>query len=160
MKTLEKYKYWVMLSDYDLQTVPCLIDGQRWVYVAYVCQQAVERQLKGMYVYHVGKEAPKTHNLNFLFKKLQEEPGLNAGAQSEAFLSGRDDCEDFLVELMFYYMTDYPFSYKNIKDRFVDEKGARTLYEKTRQTLAWLRLFQEDPGDTAQMVENLTESLS
>ena len=110
MKTLDKYKYWVMLSDYDMQTVPCLMDGKRWVYVAYLCQQAVERQLKGMYVFHLGKEAHKTHNINFLFKKLCEETPASQVGRYEEFQSKCESCEDFLVELMFYYMTDYPLS--------------------------------------------------
>lgn len=45
MKTIDKYKYWVMLSDYDLDTAEVLVDGKRWVYVAFMCQQAIERQL-------------------------------------------------------------------------------------------------------------------
>ena len=50
MKKLEKYAYWLMLSNYDLETIETLIAGKRWVYVTYLCQQAIERQLKGMYV--------------------------------------------------------------------------------------------------------------
>lgn len=160
MKTLDKYKYWVMLSDYDLQTVPCLMEGKRWVYVAYLCQQAMERQLKGMYVFHVGKEAPKTHNINFLFKKLCEETPFSEVIQDAELQGKREACEDFMVELMFYYMTDYPFSYKNIKDRFVDEETAHVLYEKTTQIIEWLRKFQGEVGDTAKMVEALTSSMN
>ena len=51
MNKQEKCGYWLMLSDYDLGTIDALIQGERWVYVAYLCQQAMERQLKGMYVY-------------------------------------------------------------------------------------------------------------
>ena len=45
MNKQEKCGYWLMLSDYDLGTIDALVQGERWVYVAYLCQQAVERQL-------------------------------------------------------------------------------------------------------------------
>ena len=42
---------------------------------------------------------------------------------------------------MFYYMSDYPFSYKNIATRFVDSALANELYQKTLLNVAWLRSF-------------------
>lgn len=145
MKVVDKYKYWLMLSDYDLDTVQVLIDGKRWVYVAYICQQAIERQLKGMYVYHVGKEAPKSHNLGFLFQKIVSSEAFQANCDAKQIELMRDGCEDFLVEVMFYYMSDYPFSYKNISGRFVDEKTARELYQNTQKYISWLRSLQPLP---------------
>lgn len=145
MKKLEKYRYWMMLSDYDLDTIDVLVEGKRWVYVAYLCQQAVERQLKGMYVYYLNSEAPKTHNINFLFSKLlalEEFPDIGTHEDVE---ERREQCEDFLIEAMFYYMSDYPFSYKNIMNRFVDEDIALDLYASTKDMIAWLRAFQPGP---------------
>jgi len=142
MTKADKYGYWLMLSDYDLDTVPYLADGRRWVYVAYLCQQAMERQLKGMYVYYNDTEAPKTHNANFLFKTITASEKFQDKADTERFAERCDACEDFIVDLMFYYMSDYPFSYKNITSRFVDEKTARELWTKTKEYVAWLRSFQ------------------
>jgi len=141
----EKYGYWLMLADYDMDTIQVLIDGERWVYVTYLCQQAVERQLKGMYVYYTGKEAPKTHNVSFLFKKIMATPDFSAQADLPRFISGQDDCEDFLIDVMFYYMSDYPFSYKNIMARFVEKEVALELYGRTVKILEWLRSFQPVP---------------
>lgn len=142
MQKNEKYSYWLMLSDYDMDTVRVLIDGERWVYVTYLCQQAVERQLKGMYVYYTGKEAPKTHNVSFLLKKIMTTPDFQTLADQSLFLQGQDDCEDFLIDVMFYYMSDYPFSYKNIMARFVEREAALELYDRTVKMLDWLRSFQ------------------
>lgn len=144
MNKSQKYGYWLMLSDYDLGTIDCLIRGERWVYVAYLCQQAVERQLKGMYVYYMGVEAPKTHNLNFLFKKVYESEKFRQEADAARFDEHRAEAEDFLIDLMFYYMSDYPFSYKNISSRFVGRELALELFEKTKQTVKWLRSFQPE----------------
>ena len=130
-----------MLSDYDLGTIDALVQGERWVYVAYLCQQAVERQLKGMYVYFMGTEPPKTHNVNFLFSKITGSEAFRAEADMARFDARKNECEDFLMDVMFYYMSDYPFSYKNITTRFVDRKLAIELHEKTLSFVAWLRSF-------------------
>jgi len=144
LKKLEKYAYWIMLSDYDMDTIDTLITGKRWVYVTYLCQQAVERQLKGMYVYYMDAEAPKTHNVTFLFNKIANCPAFADVAKTPAFKNRRDECEDFLVDAMFYYMSDYPFSYKNITSRFVGESVAMDLYHRAKDYVAWLRAFQPE----------------
>ncbi|NLI54235.1 MAG: HEPN domain-containing protein [Clostridiales bacterium] len=141
MNKQEKCGYWLMLSDYDLGTVDALIKGERWVYVAYLCQQAAERQLKGMYVYFLETEPPKTHNVNFLFSKITGSEAFRAQTNLERFEEKKNDCEDFLMDVMFYYMSDYPFSYKNITNRFVDRNLAIDLYDKARVFVAWLRSF-------------------
>ncbi len=141
MNRLDKCGYWLMLSDYDLGTIDALIIGRRWVYVAYLCQQAAERQLKSMYVYYMDAEPPKTHNINFLFAKVSACDGFKEEADLRRFAERRDDCEDFLSDLMFYYMSDYPFSYKNIASRFVSEALALELTQKTRDYVMWLRGF-------------------
>ncbi len=141
MNKLEKCGYWMMLSDYDIGTIDALIKGERWVYVAYLCQQAVERQLKGMYVYFIESEPPKTHNVNFLFSKITACESFRAEANLERFEARKNDCEDFLMDVMFYYMSDYPFSYKNITNRFVDRTLAMELCEKAKEYVIWLRSF-------------------
>ena len=149
MHKYDKYRYWVMLSDYDIDTIDVLVEGKRWVYVTYLCQQAVERQLKGMYVYYTGKEAPKTHNISFLFKKITLCPDFIAEGDQEHLAAGQDNCEDFLIDAMFYYMSDYPFSYKNIMSRFVEKDVALELFQRTKDTIAWLRSFQPAKKDNS-----------
>lgn len=144
MTGLEKYRYWMVLSDYDLATATDLIHCERWPYVAYLCQQAVERLLKGMYVCYMGKEAPKTHNVPFLFSKVSEYPQLCGGEAGSRFSNERDRFEDFLIDLMFYYVTDYPFSYKKVMDRFIDRNTALNIYEKSQELLQWLKSFQAE----------------
>lgn len=142
MNNNEKYAYWLMLSDYDMETIECLVKGERWVYVAFLCQQAIERQLKGMYVFYNNSEAPKTHNVNFLFIKMQNNEKFLTHPEISRFNDKKIECEDFLIDAMFYYISDYPFSYKNIINRFVNKENALQLYEKTKSMLVWLRSFQ------------------
>lgn len=141
MNKQEKCGYWLMLSDYDIGTIDALIAGERWVYVAYLCQQAVERQLKGMFVYYMETEPPKTHNVNFLFSKITNNEAFRSAADMARFEARKNECEDFLMDVMFYYMSDYPFSYKNIATRFVDRALAMELHEKAITFVMWLRSF-------------------
>jgi HEPN domain-containing protein len=141
MNKSEKCGYWLMLSDYDLGTIDALIQGERWVYVAYLCQQAVERQLKGMYVYFMDAEPPKSHNVNFLFSRITGNQAFRSEADMALFEAHKNECEDFLIDIMFYYMSDYPFSYKNITNRFVTRALAFDLYEKTKVMVSWMRSF-------------------
>ena len=144
MNKSEKYGYWMMLANYDLETIDPLVKSERWVYVVSLCQTAIERQLKGMYVYHYDCEAPKTHNINFLFSKLTANMTFSDESDKKRFLSGQKLCEDFLIDLSYYYVSDYPFSYKNITSRFVSRDAALGILQRTKEQMQWLRSFQPE----------------
>lgn len=142
MTPLEKYSYWVALSNYDMETADALMNAQRWTYVAVICQQAVERLVKGMYVYHIDKEAPKSHNIPFLVNKLCQNDIFAQGPLGKQFCAEKEKYEEFLIDLMFFYMSDYPFSYKKIKDRFISRETATEIYGKTQKLMIWMKSFQ------------------
>jgi len=146
MRTDEKYVYWRVLSDYDIETAECLILGKRWTYVTFVCHQSVERLLKGMHIYHLKKETPKSHNLSYLFNEVSKnEEFVELLRLQEEGEEEQYEHADFLIDLMYYYMTDYPFSYKKAMDCFVNEETAISVYEKTLKLLNWLKSFQVEP---------------
>lgn len=143
MTPAQKYLYWVMLSDYDIETAEVLIKGERWPYVVMACELAVERLLKGMHIYHTGKEAPKSRNLSFLFNKIQKDDNFISHVDRKKVNSEIIQHVDFMMDLMYYHISDYPFSYKKIMQRFIDSKTAVDLYQRTLLTLAWLKSFQD-----------------
>ena len=132
-----------MLADYDIETAEVLIAAQRWVYVAYLCEQAVERLLKGMYVYYCGREAPKSHNPGYLLSRLRRNEFFCSHVDIPKFDAQFEKQEDFLSDLMFYYISDYPFSYQKLMDRFINEQTAMELYNGTLQMLRWLKSLQK-----------------
>jgi HEPN domain-containing protein len=140
----EKYAYWLHICEYDIETAEQLLKTKRFTYVAVLCQQATERLIKGMFVYHTNKEAPKSHNIMFLLNKLVVAKGFLSSEQSERFLKEKNDYEDFMLDLMFYYINDYPFSYKTVMERFIEEEVAVEIYNKTLQLADWLKSFQRD----------------
>jgi HEPN domain-containing protein len=49
----EKYRYWLELAQYDLDTAHAMHTGGRWFYVAFMCQQAIEKITKGLYNFYI-----------------------------------------------------------------------------------------------------------
>lgn len=142
MTGFEKYEHWLTLSRYDIETAKVLLETKRYSYVPVLCQQAVERILKGMFICHTGKEASKTHNIPFLANKLVENKAFLETEAGIRFDNEKEDYEEIMVDLMFYYMSDYPFSYKKFTERFIEEKTAEEIYKNTIKLLIWLESFQ------------------
>ena len=46
----EKYFYWETSAEYDLLTAEAMQKAGRYLYVAFMCQQAIEKINKGLYV--------------------------------------------------------------------------------------------------------------
>lgn len=145
MTPYEKYTYWQTLSDYDIETAEFLITGKRWAYVTFLCQQSVERLVKGMHVYFTGKEPPKSHNVAFLLIKVSRCEKFKNLVDIDKINEGQKKYEDFIADLMFYYISDYPFSYKKVMDRFVSEEVAMDVYNKTLEVLSWLKSLVVKP---------------
>ena len=41
MDTQEKYEHWLEYAKYDLDTADAMFNAGKWLYVAFMCQQAV-----------------------------------------------------------------------------------------------------------------------
>jgi HEPN domain-containing protein len=42
----KKVKYWIEISEYDLLTAKSMLDTKRYLYVAFMCHQSIEKLLK------------------------------------------------------------------------------------------------------------------
>lgn len=43
---IDKVTYWIDIADYDLETADAMFITKRWLYVAFMCHQAIEKTLK------------------------------------------------------------------------------------------------------------------
>jgi len=68
---------WITLAEYDLQTAQAMLQTERYLYVAFTCQQAVEKILKAIYVKENQQTPPYTHNLLRLVDSLSVSAALN-----------------------------------------------------------------------------------
>lgn len=65
----DRVRYWVDLSDYDLETAEAMLNTKRYLYVGYMCHQTIEKVLKAYFTHKHNDTAPLTHNLSYLAKK-------------------------------------------------------------------------------------------
>jgi len=66
----EKVEYWLELSDYDFETAEAMLNSQRYLYVGFMCHQAVEKMLKAVFVKKFEEIPPFTHSLSQFLKNL------------------------------------------------------------------------------------------
>jgi HEPN domain-containing protein len=69
MTNEERVKYWIELSDRDLDTADYLLKGGRNLYAGFMCHQAVEKILKGYFTKIKEDTPPFIHNLTNLVEK-------------------------------------------------------------------------------------------
>ncbi len=64
----EKVDYWVDLSDYDIETADAMLKSARYLYVGFMCHQAIEKILKAYFVTKNQDAVPFTHSLSHIAK--------------------------------------------------------------------------------------------
>ena len=63
MTQAEKITYWVELSDYDFETAEAMLVTKRYLYVAFMCHQAIEKIFKACFSKLKEETPPFTHDL-------------------------------------------------------------------------------------------------
>lgn len=117
--------HWVERAEYDLETAKVMLDTARYLYVAYMCQQAVEKLLKAI-IAQQGKENLPIHNLN----RLAEVAGIRNDLDAEQF--------NFLAELTPYYIEARYGDYKESLAESINAERAREVYDRTQEIFKWL----------------------
>lgn len=64
-----KIKYWIDLSDYDLETAEAMLRSKRYLYVGFMCHQTIEKAFKAYYAKLKQVSAPYSHSLSYLAKQ-------------------------------------------------------------------------------------------
>jgi HEPN domain-containing protein len=118
-------EHWVERSKYDLDTAKAMLDTGRYLYVSYMCQQAIEKILKAI-IAQQGKENFPIHNLN----RLAEISLIDSELNPEQF--------NFLAELTPYNIEARYGDYKESLSEIINGKKAQKVYEKTLEIHEWL----------------------
>lgn len=113
-------KHWVERSQYDLDTAKIMFDTGRYLYVAYMCQQSIEKMIKAI-IAQQGKENYPIHNLN----RLAGIAEINRELTSDQF--------NFLAELTPYHIEARYGDYKESLSEIIDAKKAEYVYKKTQE---------------------------
>lgn len=118
-------KHWVERAEYDMGTAKAMLDSARYLYVAYTCQQAIEKILKAI-IAQQNKENLPIHNLNRLAELAEMKNDLTP------------DQFNFLAELTPYCIEARYGDYKESLAEIIDKDKARKIYEETKRIFKWL----------------------
>lgn len=121
----EKVKYWVDLSEYDLETAKAMLDTKRYLYVGFMCHQTIEKGLKAV-IAKTGDFPPKIHNLIELSKK------------ASLYYMFSDTQKDFVMELNpLNIESRYP-SYVEKINAILTETKCKDILSNTKELLQWI----------------------
>jgi len=119
----EDIKYWLEISSYDLETAGAMLQSARYLYVLFMCQQALEKILKGFITSYSGEFPPKIHNLVRLLQVANLDKDFN------------EEDKKFFEKLSYYYMeTRYPEKRAELSKE-INNKIAKEYFERTK--LIW-----------------------
>jgi HEPN domain-containing protein len=128
MEVSEKYEYWLETAQYDLDTADAMYASGRWLYVVFMCQQAVEKLVKGLYLLYVDDNIPKTHNIRVLIEKFEDQ-------LPEAVTDKR---YDLFEDLTIHYLNGRYADYKRKLSERLSKTTATDFLNTTKEVFAWL----------------------
>ncbi|MCF8297122.1 MAG: HEPN domain-containing protein [Saprospiraceae bacterium] len=115
------------LAEYDLETAKAMLSTERFLYVGFMCHQAVEKALKGYHVYSTNETPAFTHRLSYLTEKTGLEVELSA-SQKDLI----DELEPLNIEAR------YP-TYKERLLKSLTQEHCIAIITKTRELIIWIK---------------------
>jgi len=128
MTNQEKFEYWLETAEYDLETANAMLNSSRWLYVVFMCQQALEKLAKGLYVLYIDDDVPRTHNIRFLIGKFENQLPEKV----------TDEYMDFFEDLTAFYISGRYTDYKQKLSHKLNEAEAKKYYKTTKEVFSWL----------------------
>jgi len=122
-----KIKYWIDLSDYDLETAEAMLQSKRYLYVGFMCHQAIEKAFKAYYTKLKSETAPYTHSLSYLAK--QGDFYENFSESQKEFI---DQIEPLNIEAR------YPSHKERLLKSLTDEK-CLDIIQSTKEIQIWIK---------------------
>ena len=117
---------WIERANYDLETARSLLKSGRNLYVAFMCQQCIEKYLKA-FITFTGQTPPFVHNL----ARLAEISGLLKEIPKEL--------QNFLANLNPYYIKARYGEYKESLAKVCKKQQASLFLGKTEELIQWLK---------------------
>ena len=114
---------WLEQAEADFDGAEYNFEGGKYYIAAFLCQQAVERALKALFLYEKKGEVPQSHSLIYL--------ATNTSAPEKFF--------SFLKELTPKFVdTRYPDASVDLPKRIYDKENTTGLLKKSKEVLIWI----------------------
>ncbi len=124
---IDKVAYWLDIADYDLDTAEAMYQTERWLYVAFMCHQVIEKTLKAYWCGTQTTDPPYTHN----HMRLAEGCGL--------YEQMDDEQRDFLDTITNYNIAArYPEDKEALSQTLTDS-FCREMIDNTKQLQQWIK---------------------
>ena len=118
---------WISLAKYDLATAHDMSKAKKYLYVAFMCQQAIEKILKDCYVKQNTSTPPYTHNLLRLVKDLSFKDEMG------------DEMMAAIEELNSYYIESRYTEDIEELSKFLTEAKAVSVLNSTKELFEWIK---------------------
>jgi len=128
MNAQNKFDYWLDIAQYDLTVAESMLNSKHWLYVVFMCQQSIEKLIKGLYSYYMTDTPPHLHNIKTIATRL--EPSLPVSIPSDKM--------DFFDELTAYYLNNRYPDYISKLSLQISEAEAKEIMEKSKEVFTWL----------------------
>lgn len=135
MNVIEKYEYWLEAATYDLESARVMMDGGRYMYVAFMCQQSIEKLTKGIYTLYTDNEAPRVHNIWNIFKHIKLDTSLEDINEFEDNLL---KYKNFFAELLSFYISGRYPSFKEKVSSSINFDRAKNVLDNTEEVFKWI----------------------
>ena len=123
----DKVAYWLDIADYDIDTAEAMYTTERWLYVAFMCHQAIEKTVKAYWCATQPNDPPFTHNLTT----------LSEGTELDKEMS--DDQLDIIATLMpMNIQARYP-EYKDQLAKMLTKENCRNIIDETKKLQEWIK---------------------
>jgi HEPN domain-containing protein len=133
METHAKYEYWLDIARYDLETAEAMLISKRWLYVVFMCQQAIEKLAKGLYAVYIDDNIPRIHNINSIIERFEDKLPKPISKEHQQLFDKLS---------AFYLNNRYP-DYINKLSAQVIETEAKEILAKTKGAFTWLLTLKQ-----------------
>ena len=123
----EKVQYWLNIAENDYSVAEDLMKTHRWLYVSFMCHQALEKTIKAYYTKQMPDDPPYIHNLT----RLAEKSGL-------AELMTEEQCTFLDIMTPMNIEARYP-DYKMRMSASLNEKVCQNIMNQTKQMSQWIK---------------------
>ncbi len=143
MTNREKFNYWLEIAQYDLDTARAMFNSGRYLYVAFTCQQSIEKISKGLYTLITNNEPPRIHNIWQIFRILKKEPQMEKLVDIVSFDLELNKHKLFFAELLSYYISGRYPTYKEKLSSSISVEKAEYLLTTSEEVFKWIKSLSQ-----------------